>query len=600
MQLDRSIPFLYSKSQTINIEEGINTYYLKFNAKNYQNETLIVDPKSSGLIILDNCSIEKKELKCPIDKSELEEYYLRYMIFSIYYPYTYGPLINSRMIDDLIVNYKSPKIDLKIRISKLLENNVNEYNLFAYEVETNVTNISNLVSYIFVLNFEYGDRTREHPCFFKKTFGNPLYLLCESRNEKSNIYLSEIKGEIILNDIHCKYNFYIQPVKNDDIIAVMGKGSILFLIMPKTLDFSINDDISIDLLIRDLEYSKGIRFNLNATKDLECEDKDNRIKRCIVPKSHFENEQSGYYNTYHLNSKNEYIKYYEYSPIQVIIPIEINILGENNPIYIGSEGKLYLKTDYNDKGRNVFNDSNIEENTKFTLPFSCNEKKYLDISCHLWKNTENIIYIFCQLTENLDNNSNYIKIEGTKFSYNKLDIKIIQKNDISFVQLEKPIPFLYSKSQIINIEKGINTYSLKFNVDNYHNETIIFRKRFIRIEIILDKCSVENKELICSFNKSELEEIYYDDYHNFEFNIFYPYINSSGEPLIPISTIDRVFIKHNKPKIDIKITIIKLLENYIDELNIIAYEVKANVTNISNLISKDFKLNHLCIYNLKN
>ena len=44
-----------------------------------------------------------------------------------------------------------------------------------------------------------------------------------------------------------------------------------------------------------------------------------RILRCIVPKSHFENKQNGYYNTYHLNHKNKYIQFYEFSPIKVIL-----------------------------------------------------------------------------------------------------------------------------------------------------------------------------------------------------------------------------------------------------------------------------------------
>ena len=49
-----------------------------------------------------------------------------------------------------------------------------------------------------------------------------------------------------------------------------------------------------------------------------CEDM-HRIKRCIVPKSHFENKQNGYYNIYHLNHVNKYIQFYEQSPIQVIL-----------------------------------------------------------------------------------------------------------------------------------------------------------------------------------------------------------------------------------------------------------------------------------------
>jgi len=120
-----------------------------------------------------------------------------------------------------------------------------------------------------------------------------------------------------LNNLHGIYNFYIQPVKIDDTITINGNGTSLLMIIPKVLDFSSNDSISIDLGLFQPEYAKGIRFNLNAKEDLVCEDRRN-IKRCIVPKSHFENKQNGYYNIYHLNHVNKYIKFYEQSPIQVI------------------------------------------------------------------------------------------------------------------------------------------------------------------------------------------------------------------------------------------------------------------------------------------
>ena len=45
---------------------------------------------------------------------------------------------------------------------------------------------------------------------------------------------------------------------------------VLNLILPKTLDFFNNDMISIDLhLIKNAKFTKGIRFNHNANKDLD-------------------------------------------------------------------------------------------------------------------------------------------------------------------------------------------------------------------------------------------------------------------------------------------------------------------------------------------
>ena len=1029
VQLEKPIPFIYSKSQTINLEEGKNIYNFTFNVENYHNEILIVKFEL-GSLILDKCSSDKKELVCPVDKSELEEYYFHYLEYRLYYPFPQGYLIPIRMIDKITININSPKIDLKITITKLLENYIDLLNTIAYEIETNVTNITNLQSDIFALNFEDGKIIFSELCYFKKTNENPLYLLClNEKAENSPIYLSEIKEEMILNDIHSKYNFNIQPIKNNDKISIDEIGGKIAIAIPKSLDFSNKDEISINLLLYGYknETANGIRFNLDANEDLVCEDSvSTHIKSCLVPKSHFENKKSGYYNLYHLNHMNKHIRYYEYSPIQVTLPKELIIrikdTDENNPIitgrhsivffetefedidnvfneseteiakqimfsnsydhymgancrlwkpkegklslicdfngnmgiykiklkeftfeykdykvtilsknylyiaqinvyipvlysdkqeiniidnneknlefekeiyelkfkievynneplyiygsnnnyanldncekndkelicnitkekieeilainneqfkvgamkneygiilfdniqditikfenvqrqdiyleikeiiggdtrkgipfglvtnvteipnlisakfddmkyfkkvasrplilfynydfeidyimksnytkeviisdihykynfriqpsqfegrikvsqngsnvllsypqeliyddqdeafqiifimnepkletitkllqytqiypnnfecddlnkmkicsisksyfdrlqsgnyypthyhnyqsriyydsspikvtlplkiniydyseyeqiYIGNKGKLYLKTYYNDTDPKVFNDDNIEENTKFNLSLSCGEKNYEGILCNFWKNTENVVYIFCQLKENLNNNDNYINIKETKFIYNNLEIPISQKDKIYFVQLEKSIPFFYSKSQTINLEEGKNTYNLKFNVENYHNEKIIIRRNQFAIELFLDKCSAENNILTCSFDKSELGGNYFDRKErdgDMNFYVYYPYINSTGEPLIPISNIDKVLIKKNTPKIDLKIRINTLLSKYIDDLNFYAYKLETDVINISNLESDFFMLN---------
>ena len=335
IQLEKSIPFLYSKSQTINLEEGKNTYYLKFNAENYNNEKIIYRLQLPRFtIILDKCSIEKKELTCQIDKSELEEYYCENPnhIFNLYYPYpntTGEPLIPIPTIEGIFINKNLSKIDLKITISKLLEKYADSKSFFAYEVETNVTKISNLVSGGLKLNFSYNGEIQERGCYFKKTNENPLYLLCSFSNE-GNISLSEIKEEIILNNIHDKYNFYIQPVKINDTINInKNDGDEPNMIIPKTLDFTTNDNIPIYIFF--FSYSnnqKVIKLNPDAKENLECKKLDSKnqfknyeesILRCIVPKSHFENKQNGYYNTYHLNNMNISTKFYELSTIHVIL-----------------------------------------------------------------------------------------------------------------------------------------------------------------------------------------------------------------------------------------------------------------------------------------
>ena len=110
------------------------------------------------------------------------------------------------------------------------------------------------------------------------------------------ISLPEIKEEIVLNNSHPKYNFYIQPVKNNEKITIDGPGNFpkATIKMENTLDFYTNDEINLDFFMEEPQNMKGIRINLNASNDLACKDIGKRAKRCIVPKSHFENKQSGY------------------------------------------------------------------------------------------------------------------------------------------------------------------------------------------------------------------------------------------------------------------------------------------------------------------
>ena len=138
------------------------------------------------------------------------------------------------------------------------------------------------------------------------------------------------------------------------------------------------------------------------------------MKACTVSKYHFDRNKGGVYSTRRLNHMNESSIYYDSSPIKITLPFEINIYGKDNPntIEIGYHGIIYLKSDYNDTDRNIFNDSNIEEKTKFTTKISYDYSYDYDISCHLWKNTEGIICIFCKLDKGLGYGYHYVRISG--------------------------------------------------------------------------------------------------------------------------------------------------------------------------------------------
>ena len=580
-QMNFAIPFLYSDIQTISINDE-TSYKLIFKIEVYNNDPLYIYGSNNNYAILDGCEKIDKELTCKISKENIEEFLVtnneKFKLGSM--NENYGVIIFDSILD-ITINYEiTQKQDIYLEIKEIIGGKTGIGVPFG--LVTNVTDIPNFISAKF-----------DDMKYFKKISGRPLILFYNYSFEINYNMKSNYTKEVVISDIHYKYNFRIQPSKFGGYVSVREKGSNALLSYPKELIFNNKDDTFKIMIIMnepDLEDSLMlVQYVPQETSGLKCKNL-NKMKICSIRKSYFDKKQTGnYYIGHTLNSLNIF---YGLSSIKVTVPIELNIVDvyKYRPIYIGNKGKLILRTYYNDTEPNAFNDSNIEEKTKFNISFSCGNKTYSDISCNLWKNIENVVFIFCQLNESLNNNDSYINIEGTKFTYNKLDIPIIQKKQVYFLQLDKSIPFLSSKNKTINLEEGINSYYLKFNVENYQNEKIIIRKEFLGTEIILDKCSLENKELTCSFDNSELEGNYFDNYIGMEFYIYYPYINSTGEPLIPITTIDRILIKYNSPKIDLKITIGKPIDKYIDELNFITHEIETNVTNISNLVSDEFRL----------
>ena len=62
----------------------------------------------------------------------------------------------------------------------------------------------------------------------------------------------------------------------------------------------------------------GIKLNKDAP-DLECEDINKKLKRCIVHKSHFKGKENGYYYTMYKNCLNSTYIFYELPPSKVIL-----------------------------------------------------------------------------------------------------------------------------------------------------------------------------------------------------------------------------------------------------------------------------------------
>ena len=90
------------------------------------------------------------------------------------------------------------------------------------------------------------------------------------------------------------------------------------LTYPGILDFKKEEKINIRFLMLNPSLGKNIKLNYDSP-DLDCVDLIN-MKKCIVPKSHFDNEESGYYNIYHLNHLGGFSIYINANPFKVILP----------------------------------------------------------------------------------------------------------------------------------------------------------------------------------------------------------------------------------------------------------------------------------------
>ena len=572
--LDKDFSLLYSDRQTININKE-DEYELKFNIEVYKKDPLYIYGSNNNYAILNNCQNNEKEVTCLISKEKLEEILVenneQFKIGAMNYKIG---VIQFEHILNITVNYENvQKQDIYLEIKDIV-GGITEMGV-PVGLVTNVTEIPNFISAKF-----------EDIKYFKKISGRPLILFYNYSNETEYNLKSNYTKEVIINNIHYKYNFRIQPSSFESKISVKDQGTSILLTYPQELIYSYEEETSkIMYIMNDPDSAEQIRITDHPSpSNLICTEL-NKMKLCDVPKSHFRERYSGYYNTSRSNHERQNSIYYDSSPIKVTIPLEINIIRYYLNIPIGNKGIIYFRTDYNDAERNVFNDSDIEENTKFQTSISCGNKNYSNISCHLWKNSESIIHIFCKLNENLGNESNYINIDEAKFIYDKekIYIKQIKNFEFTFIQLEKQIPFLYSKKQIINLEEGKNTYYLKFNAVNYQNEILTIYIEDIT-EIILDNCSIKKNELQCQINKSIFDEYYLPE---FNIRIYYPY---SGGPSIPTGMIEKISVNYNytSPKINLNCTIGKLFENFVDKNNFFAYEVKTNVGDISNFVSQPF------------
>ena len=289
----------------------------------------------------------------------------------------------------------------------------------------------------------------------------------------------------------------------------------------------------------------------------------------------------------HIQQQN-IIEYVAYNGIKSNnITIRIKKEDNNNKIQIGQKGVLFLLTDFDTK-YNIFNDTYIPFNSE--IKDETNNKEY-NVNCELWIPKNENIKIICKLNDNLLNSHQNISLDKIEFTYNNINIEIIQEEPLEVEQLNYKIPFLYSDKQIIDIKEETNEdkkyYDFKFKFQEYNNEVLFLeRKNMVgninRTEFIFEDCNIKGNDLTCKLEKEKIiENLYYNG------EIFELYYYSSSNGLYKFPYVSDIIINYNiSKKEDIYVGVTKLLQNNLDMQNFIPFET--NVTSISNVISNLF------------
>ena len=312
-KINAYIPFIYSDKQTINLDsEDILSFRFKYDL--FSNEKLFLFDNKYKSAYFDKCSTYsyENEIICQISHKKLksilsfsgEKFYLATSNMNKG-QYIFEP------VEDIIITSNINKKDQYVRINKLI-NEISEFYSFIY-YETNITNIPDLTSNIFDINYN-------NSCMFKKrrAKNENLLLICYTNITENNFSLGQIDGKI-LNDINIENNFIIIPGYNNETNYMNGDGGMISSVYPEILNFTNVKSLYINIgFYGNLE---GIKLNPNSSYDLKCE-KYNNFFECLVPKSHFDNNKTGYYNIYYKNHLNIYSIKYEAPLIYVILSNE--------------------------------------------------------------------------------------------------------------------------------------------------------------------------------------------------------------------------------------------------------------------------------------
>lgn len=265
--------------------------------------------------------------------------------------------------------------------------------------------------------------------------------------------------------------------------------------------------------------------------------------------------------------------------------IIISITKRPLQIPLNYNSMFSVETDFLDN-ENIFDISDIQEKTNFDSFLSERNSNKYNISCHLWKPKDANLRIFCTLKEKIPKEINFLKMEEiSSFIYKDANIQIKPSVSLEVYvsETEEPnIAFLYSDKQVIIIEDKIESYELKFNIGQYHDEFLQLTEESGGAGFILYDCKKDKNELICPVSKTKLEAISAKNPQKFVLMFLLDRYSGFQIP----SVLDISFEFPTTEKKEILVWINKLLIHVIGSYSMIAFET--NITNIGTINTADF------------
>ena len=322
-----NVPFIYSGKQNIDLNNEKDFYYFKFKTGAIQDTNLFVVgtmPSETYILAFDKCDIKQRDMTCAMSRKKIESFLSYYSevfqntLITLYFAKDYGIKYNNYAYNIEMTKKPMKKENLYIEIKRLMSPSIISLIYAAYE--TNVTSIDILRTRNTIFEFkrksDNSDYTSE--CYFKKNEDNtPLILICSIYNEYSELSLNKIKY-LSMNFIDYKYNFII-TYQNEEWFKRKGRGENIWAKYPDILYFTSKNETNftihgvISLIFDRLTFNPKFGY-------LKCEiSRYYQTAQCIVPKSHFLGEKSGYYYLHYNDSLGVESIFYEVAPFKVIL-----------------------------------------------------------------------------------------------------------------------------------------------------------------------------------------------------------------------------------------------------------------------------------------